>query len=86
MSVELYETIDKIETRDDLKKFILRLQNDCKINNDEWQNTSISEYLESMAAWIDDMDGYFINKKLDIPENPSWKLIAEILYAAKSYE
>ncbi|MGY5360334.1 DUF7660 family protein [Cronobacter dublinensis] len=40
-----------------------------------------------MASWIEDMDGYYLNKGLPVPDhNVNWAFIADILRAAKVYE
>jgi hypothetical protein len=32
------------------------------------------------------MDGYYLNQGLTVPEKPDWKMIANMLAAAKIYE
>jgi len=32
------------------------------------------------------MENYYINTKQEIPKNINWKVLADILYAAKIYE
>ena len=46
-------------------------------DNSEWQNSSISQYLEAASAWVD-------TGKL--PDQPTWRAFAEFLYAGKIYE
>jgi hypothetical protein len=43
-------------------------------------------YLEAMQSWVEDMDGYYLNKGLQLPEKVDWKIFATILVAAKIYE
>jgi hypothetical protein len=45
----------------------------------DWQNSSISQYLECALSCIEDND-------VGESETPSWKLMAEFLYAGKIYE
>lgn len=59
---------------------------DLKNNSYEWSNNNLSEYLETIANWTEDMDGYYINNNLPIPENVNWKVFGTILLAEKMYE
>lgn len=49
--------------------------------SDEWQNNSISDFLESATAYFE--DSHFIDEK--VGDNP-WKRFALFLYAGKFYE
>jgi hypothetical protein len=42
--------------------------------------------LEALAAWVEDMDGYYLNQGKAVPEKPDWKHVADMLMAAKLYE
>ena len=42
--------------------------------------------LEALAAWVDDMEGYYLNIGKPITEKPDWQMFADILVAAKIYE
>jgi hypothetical protein len=53
---------------------------------EDWENPDLARYLGALAAWIDDMDGYFKNQNLSTPEQVDWKLFGEILMAARRYE
>lgn len=84
--MELHEKIEQVNSREDLIKFIFDLRNDLHKNKENWENVTLENYLEAMEAWTNDMDGYFMNIKQPMPEQPSWKLIAKILYASSMYE
>lgn len=82
-------TLDRtnnIKTRADFVGFVKFLIGDLKNNSEEWENKTLSGYLEAIASWTEDMDGYYINNNLPIPENINWKVFADILIAAKMYE
>ncbi len=55
-------------------------------NYNEWENKTIPDFLESLGAWINDMDGYYENNKLEKPIDINWQFFIEALYAAKYYE
>ena len=56
------------------------------MSKDDWENPTLDRYLEALAAWIHDMPGYFKNQHIEEPREPSWRLVATILHAAKTYE
>lgn len=84
--MELNKKIDGVNSRDDLIKFIFDLRMDLQINREKRENITIDNYLEAMEAWVNDMDGYYLNTKQILPKQPTWKLIANILYASSIYE
>jgi hypothetical protein len=55
------------------------LRIDLKERPDSWENPSLERYLEAMQAWLSAFSGRLGDK-------PSWKLISEMLEAAKIYE
>ncbi|KZE44153.1 hypothetical protein AV540_02315 [Brevibacillus parabrevis] len=63
-------------TKQDLIEFIHRSLAELE-NNPDWENVSLSHYLESMAAWLDTHLA---------PDAPSWEAFAKILEASKYYE
>ncbi len=46
----------------------------------------LAAYLNSMAAWTEDMDGYYAAKGQVPPEQPSWQAVADMLIGASMYE
>lgn len=76
----------KVNTKEDFIEFLEFLSSNAKNNLGEWENKDLPSYLESMASWIEDMDGYYLNQRLPIPENINWTFIADILMAARIYE
>ena len=75
-----------INTRDDFVKFLENLSSNARNNISEWESKDLPSYFESMASWVEDMDGYYLNQKLPVPENVNWTFIADILMAARVYE
>jgi len=75
-----------VHTREDLALFVQELAHSLRTKPQEWENVSLPEYLEAMAAWIEDADGYYANAGKPVPQQPSWQNLAEILLAAKHYE
>lgn len=77
---------ESILSREQLAAFVFNLQQDLVKNPNEWSNASLGGFLEALSAWIADMDGYYLNNNLPVPEVPSWKTFAEMLLASKYYE
>lgn len=75
-----------VYTREDLALFVQELAHNLRTQPQEWENVTLPEYLEAMAAWIEDADGYYSNAGKSVPQQPSWQNLAEILLAAKHYE
>ena len=84
--MDFISKIDSIESKEDFVSFVELLAQDFNINSKDWENKTIPQFLEAIASWTEDMEGYYINNRLPIPININWKVIAEILMAAKMYE
>lgn len=80
------EEADAVTSRDDLVELLRRLKSDLESKPDGWANADLPSFLEAMAAWIDDMDGYYANQGQPIPTTPSWRTVADILMAGRCYE
>jgi hypothetical protein len=76
----------EINTREDFIQLLEFLSSNARNELSEWENKDLPSYFESMASWVEDMDGYYLNQKLPVPENVNWKFIADILMAARIYE
>lgn len=50
-----------------------------------WDNHSLPDYLEALAGWLADCEGYYANKGVPIPWS-SWEVMQEAMRAATSYE
>ncbi|WP_436848748.1 DUF7660 family protein [Streptomyces asoensis] len=75
-----------VRTREDLVSYIRQLSQEAEDPSSGWENQSLDHYLESLSAWTNDMDGYFINRGEPVPDRPHWSLIAGMLRAACFYE
>lgn len=84
--MKVYEKIDAIHTREEFIDFMNSMIKDKEINLEEWENNNISEYLEAIVSWVEDMDGYYSNMNLEMPKSIDWKFIATLFYVGKIYE
>ena len=83
---ELDAMVEEVRNAEDFARFARALCTDLIRNPNRWQNRDLFAYLDGLAAWSEDIDGYLKNRGQVVPEQPSWKLLAEILLAAKVYE
>jgi len=84
--IDFNQEINQINSKEDFVNFVELLVANLNTNPGEWANKTLSEYLESVAGWTADMDGYYNNNGLPIPKNIPWKVFANILMAGKIYE
>jgi hypothetical protein len=82
----LTEIVNRINTQEDFAAFVQKLQHDFKENPGSWENRDLPSFLEAIAGWVGDMDGYFQNQGKEAPPQPTWKLLGAILLAARVYE
>jgi hypothetical protein len=75
-----------IVSKEDLADFIETLRDDFLKDPSAWENHTVDRYLDAMAAWVRDMDGYYKNAREIPPTLPTWQTIADILSAARIYE
>jgi hypothetical protein len=50
-----------------------------------WENNTLSGYLDALAAWLADADGYYLNLNRVRPSN-HWETMNDALRAATVYE
>ena len=73
-------------SRQDLADFIDQFRDSLRRDPESWENNDLDSFLEALSAWTRDMDGYFTNRGEPVPDVPSWRLIAQMLLAARVYE
>ena len=73
-------------TRLDLADLIDQLRDSLNREPGSWENPDLGRFLDALAAWTRDMDGWFMNRGEPIPDAPSWELFGHMLLAAKTYE
>jgi hypothetical protein len=52
----------------------------------EWENADLGRFLDGLAGFLADLDGYFARRGQQVPDQPSWGLLAATLIAATGYE
>ena len=84
--IDLTEMVEQVQSHPDFVAFSHALLKDLKEKPEAWENRDLPSFLEALGAWAEDMNGYYQAKGGAIPLQPSWKMLAQILLAAKVYE
>lgn len=82
----LHDQIKGIDSKEQLADFVAALLKDLESNQAEWENITLDSFLEAMESWIRSMDNYYKNTGQSAPVTPSWRTLADILYASRTYE
>lgn len=84
--MSLAEQQNLISSRKDLAAFVRALQTDLRDNPTSWENASLERFLEALGAWVEDMDGYYLNRGKSVPQRPDWSVVGDMLMGARTYE
>ena len=77
--MHLPELVRRVDSRESFLAFVAALHADLRSDAASWENPSLDRYLEALHSWTEDMGER-------LPQSPSWRILADILYAAKIYE
>ncbi|MER6099139.1 hypothetical protein ACHGLA_30565 [Streptomyces sp. YH02] len=73
-------------SREELVTFLRDLHEDFRARGHEWENNTLDDFLEALAAWVNDSPGAYRQGGEQIPPDGDWTFIARALHAATSYE
>lgn len=82
----LAEQCRAVRSRADLVAFVSALVTDLETNGSTWSNTDLASFLSAMSGWSEDMEGFYANIGEDPASLPPWRVLADILMAARVYE
>ncbi|MFD5521553.1 hypothetical protein [Streptomyces sp. NPDC127066] len=77
---------EHVDSREDLAIFVRSLQRSHAEDGSSWENPDLPSFLEALAAWIDDADGWYSNTGRELPASGDWTFFARALRAATIYE
>lgn len=78
--------ISEVRALRDVAAVVQRMRADLLAHPDEWENPTLERFLEALAAVLEASPGRYANAGERFPEQPTWKLLAEVLVAASGYE
>ena len=84
--IRLVDAVEEIETREDVAAFVEALWQDLQAQPNDWENPTLDRYLAALASRTEDMDEFFANRGKRVPTTPSWRLVGQMLLAAKVYD
>jgi hypothetical protein len=74
-------------TRIEFIEFLKEFKTDFDQNKENWENVNLSDFLESMIAYTEDIQGFYDNMGMKInADNPTWENFINILKGASIYE
>ncbi|GAA0376937.1 DUF7660 family protein [Streptomyces blastmyceticus] len=77
---------DEIRSREELAAFLSDLHQEYLRRGHEWENGTLDRFLEALAAWTKDSDGWYQNFGKELPAGGDWTFLARALQAATVYE
>jgi len=67
--------------------FIDLLREDLVKNPETWENKNLGDFLEALASYTQDIQGYYHNTGQKVnADQPSWQIFADIFKGASIYE
>lgn len=76
-----------VNDRSTFIKFLKLLRRDLADNFDSWENQNLNDFLEAMADYTEDIQGYYENTGQVVnADEPSWRVFADIFKGARIYE
>ncbi len=79
-------TPDDVTGRHELAAFLNELLAQVQESPAAVPNSTVAEFLSGASGWVEDLDGYFLNRGEPVPDQPTWALVAAIFAAATIYE
>jgi hypothetical protein len=73
--------------RNSFIEFVESLLEEYRTNKEAWENSTLESFLEAMAGYTNDIQGYYDNTSQQVNADvASWKVFADILKGASMYE
>ncbi|MCF2528957.1 DUF7660 family protein [Yinghuangia soli] len=76
----------EIHDRAKLAAFVRALHQDYLRRGQHWENDTLERFLQALAAWIQDSEGWYRNTGKELPPGGDWTFLARALDAATAYE
>ncbi len=76
----------KLHSIASLRACVDELVRDWNANRETWTNQTAGDFVEALAGWLTDMDGYYQHTGTTAAAEPPWRVIADALRAARCYE
>ncbi|NML63893.1 hypothetical protein HHL22_01620 [Hymenobacter sp. RP-2-7] len=90
--LDLYSSeTSAVKSRHDFIEFLNNLLTDYQKTGKNWENQNLRDFLEALASYAADVDGYYQNlakaggEEIDA-DTASWRVFADMLRSATVYE
>ncbi len=84
--MDLSKYVQTIVTEQDFVEFVQKFAAEVRENPAKYENRNLPDFLEAMASWTADRDGYYHNIDQPVPQIENWRAIADLLVASSLYE
>jgi hypothetical protein len=75
-----------VVTREDAARTVRSMLTDLQNHPGAWENSTLERFLEGLATSLTDLDTAYAVRGEQLPEQPTWRLVAELLVMASDYE
>ena len=81
-----YEAAANVSSKDEFLIFVAQFLQAYRQRPDS--DPAVGNYIESMSAWVEDMEGFYLNVGLPMPSlvGEGWRLLASVIAAGTIYE
>ncbi|AEK24485.1 Conserved hypothetical protein [Capnocytophaga canimorsus Cc5] len=77
----------EVNTREDFAKFLEMLKNNLEHHPQDWENTTLPDFLDALSRYTEDVQQYYVNTNQHIDADiPNWSVFADIFKGAMLYE
>jgi hypothetical protein len=85
-SADVGPLLDNVTSWEDVAEVLAAMQTDLAANPEAWENNTLDRYLDALAALFGSVESLHANRGEEAPDQPSWRLVAELLVGATGYE
>lgn len=78
--------LDQIASHNDVARVVDEMLNDLRQHPNEWENPTLEHFLDALSASLSALPHLYANQGESLPDQPTWKLLAEVLVMASGYE
>jgi hypothetical protein len=78
--------VDQVRSAADAARIVEQMLDDLQRHPTEWENNTLARFLEALSASLDALPSLHAKRGEPMPDQPTWKLLAETLVMASGYE
>ncbi|WP_416903041.1 hypothetical protein [Micromonospora echinospora] len=78
--------LDQIASRADVARVVREMADDLRRNPSAWENSTLERFLDALSVSLSALPNLYANRGESFPDQPNWKILAEMLVMASGYE